>query len=367
MQIFGLILLFLYVVLIIKFRFGWNKIKKQKHTVFTPSVSVVIAMRNEEKEVERLLKNLSEQIYPIEKFNIILVNDHSTDNTLNLLIKSDLNNLKIIDLIDGEHGKKDAIKKAVSIADSEIILASDADCSFTPYWTQTMVNYFVDEKVKFVSGPVAYYKENGVFKNMQALEFISLIASGAGAIGAGNAIFCNGANMAYRRNIFLEVNSFDLDNMASGDDVFLLHSVKSKYPDAIAFVKNKHAIVTTYSMNTFRAFINQRKRWVAKSSSYKDFTTIYTSYIVLLVNLLIVSLFVMSLLDMKLIKLFLLLYFVKFFSDIILLYPSFKFFKRKDLIKWVFPFELFYSFYIVLISVLSFTNKFEWKGRMHNK
>ena len=367
MQILILIILLFYVILIFKYRFGWNKIKKSRATGFTPSVSVVIAIRNEENEIERLLKSLQSQIYPTDKLNFILVNDHSTDDTLKFLEKSELDNLKIIDLSDGEYGKKNAIKKAVSIADGNIILASDADCSFNPYWVQTMVNYFTDDKVKLVSGPVTYYKQKGIFQSLQALEFTSLIASGAGAIGSRNAIFCNGANMAYRKDIFLEVNNFESDDMASGDDVFLLHSVKSKYPDSIAFAKDDNAIVTTDSVQTFSGFINQRKRWTAKSSGYKDSSSIYASYLVLFVNLAMVFLFVMHFFDAELIKLFALFYLVKFLADIILLYPTLKFFKRKDLIKWVFPFELFYSFYIVLIVVLSFTNKFEWKGRTHNK
>ena len=121
--------------------------------------------------------------------NFVLVNDHSEDETLKFLQKSELDNLQVIDLPEGEYGKKNAIKKAVSIADGDIILASDADCSFNPYWVQTMVNYFSDERVKLVSGPVTYYKQKGIFQSLQALEFTSLIASGAGAIGSRNAIF----------------------------------------------------------------------------------------------------------------------------------------------------------------------------------
>lgn len=365
MQIFILIILLLYIIIIFKYRFGWNNIKTSRTIGFTPSVSVVIAMRNEEKEIERLLKSLQSQIYPTKKLEFILVNDYSTDDTLKFLEKSELDNLKIIDLSEGA-GKKNAIKQAVSIADGDIILASDADCSFNPYWVQTMVNYFADEKVKLVSGPVTFYKQKGIFQSLQALEFTSLIASGAGAIGSRNPIFCNGANMAYRKDVFFEVNNFESDDIASGDDVFILHSLKSKYPNSITFSKDENAIVTTDSVQTLRGFINQRKRWTSKSSKYKDFASIYTSYLVLSVNLAMVFLFVMCFLNTECILLFALFYLVKFFVDIILLYPALKFFKRKDLIKWIFPFELFYSFYIVLIVVLSFTNKFEWKGRIHN-
>ena len=90
--------------------------------------------------------------------------------------------------------------------------------------------------------------------------------------------------MAYRKDVFFEVNNFESDDITSGDDVFILHSVKSKYPNSITFSKDENAIVTTDSVQTLSSFINQRKRWTAKSSGYKDFASIYASYLVLFVN-----------------------------------------------------------------------------------
>tara|TARA_B100001758_G_scaffold247959_1_gene269207 strand:- start:31840 stop:32943 length:1104 start_codon:yes stop_codon:yes gene_type:complete len=361
------IVLLCYIILIIQYRFGWDNIKKNKSTIFTPTVSVVISIRNEENKIVQLLKSLQAQIYPKDKLEFILVNDHSTDNSLSILKGLQFDQLKIIDLPDEDFGKKNAIKKAVSVAGGEIILASDADCIFSPNWVQVMVRYFDDDSVKLVSGPVIYHKKQGFFQSIQTLEFISLISSGAGAIGIGNAIFCNGANMAYRKNVFIERNIFFEDSIASGDDVFLLHSVKSKYPNSITFAKDERAIVFTDGEQNFNGFINQRKRWASKSTRYKDIASIYASYIVLFVNLSIVSLLCMSFFNFQLMNLLLVIYLIKYITDIVLLYPALKFFKRQDLIKWIFPFELFYSFYIVLIALLSVTNKFEWKGRIHNK
>jgi len=367
MQIVILIILFLYALLIIRYTLGWYKVQAITNKDFTPKVSIVIAMRNEENEVERLLQNLQSQIYPTDKLELILVNDHSTDNTLNILNSLQLDNLQVINMPNGEFGKKNAIKKAVELASGDIILATDADCSFNPKWVQNMANYFTDENIKLVSGPVAYHKQKGIFLSLQALEFSSLIGSGAGAIGVNNAIFCNGANMAYRKEIFLEVNEFSIDTAVSGDDVFLLHSVKAKYPNSIAFAKEKSAIVMTDAVQTFSGFINQRKRWAAKSSGYKDNSSIYTSFLVLFTNLAFVFLFAMHFWNIEYFNLFILFYGVKFLIDLILLFPILKFFNRIDLVKWIFPFEIFYSFYIVLIVILSFTKSFEWKGRVHSK
>lgn len=362
-----LIILALYVLLIIRYAFGWSKLKKLSLEHSSKKVSVIIALRNEESQIDYLLKSLQSQIYPTDKLEFILVNDHSTDATLELLQQSAMENLQIVNMPDGEFGKKNAIKKAVALAEGDIILASDADCSFSPNWVRAMVSYFSNANVMLVSGPVSFNKQNGIFQSLQALEFTSLIGSGAGAIGVGNAIFCNGANMAYRKSIFLEVNDFATEKSVSGDDVFLLHSVKEKYPKSIAFAKNEDAIVTTDGMQSIKGFINQRKRWTAKSSGYTDGASIYTGLLVLFTNLVGVLLLGLFFFDTCYLDYLIYYFSVKFLVDLCILLPALSFFKRKDLIKWILPFEVFYSFYIVLIVILSFTNTFEWKGRVHKK
>ena len=367
MQIIVLFILFLYLLLILKYYVGWRKNNATGVSHFTPKVSIIIAMRNEQEQVIYLLSELKKQVYPIDKLEFVLVNDHSTDSTLEVLENAAIDNLRVVNMPDGMFGKKSAIAFAMKEASGEIILASDADCSFSPLWVHTMVAYFANKNIKLVSGPVSYHKQKGIFLGLQTLEFISLIGSGAGAIGVGNAIFCNGANMAYRKADFLELNNFENDDVVSGDDVFLLHSVKEKYKQAIAFAKDENAIVLTDVVQTAKSFINQRKRWTAKTSGYKDFSSISTSFLVLFANLSLLVLFVGSLYSVAYFQLFLLFYALKFTVDFLLLFPVLLFFKRRDLVKLIFPFELFYAIYIVLIVILSFTKSFEWKGRIHKK
>ena len=361
------LILFLYMLRIIRYAFGWNRIKRTSQEIFSPVVSIVIAIRNEESQLDFLLKSLASQIYSKDKLEVILVNDHSTDNSLDLLERANLPKLRILNMPEGKCGKKHAIRMAVSVARGDVILASDADCVFTPDWVGTMASYFLDDNIKLVSAPVSFRKQDGLFQSLQALEFSSLIGSGAGAIGIKDPIFCNGANMAYRKEIFLDLDDLKQNNIVSGDDVFLLHSVKAKYPNSIVFAKDKNAIVTTESAQNFSDFFNQRKRWVAKSTDYKDISSVYTSYLVFFTNISFILVFFMVFFDASFLQFFLLFYVVKFAVDCLLLVPVLRFLNRKDLIKWIFSFELFYSFYIILIVILSFAKKFEWKGRMHRK
>ena len=106
---------------------------------FLPKVSVIIAMRNEQEQVIHLLSALNKQVYPIDRLEFILVNDHSTDSTLEILENLAIDNLRVLNMPEGMFGKKSAIAFAMKEAKGEIILASDADCSFSPLWAHTMV------------------------------------------------------------------------------------------------------------------------------------------------------------------------------------------------------------------------------------
>ena len=361
-----LIILILYVNKILQYRFGWNNNIVTNRSAH-PNVSVVVSIRNESHNISQLINSLRSQVYPIENLEFILINDHSTDATLSILENSDLENLKVIDMPVGIFGKKNAINFAIPNAKGDIILLSDADCLFDSYWITTMVGYFRNDSVKLVSGPVVINEKKGFFQKIQSLEFISLIASGAGAIGSNDAIFCNGANMAYKKDVFLELNDYEHETSVSGDDVFLLHRVKREYPKSIVFAKHESAIVTTNSIDSLKSFLNQRIRWTSKSSEYKDTSTIYTSFLVMFTNLSLLTLFFTLLFSNNYIFYFTFFYLIKFLTDYLFLSPALDFFKRHDLKKWIFVFELFYSFYVILIIILSFNRKFEWKGRIHNK
>ena len=144
MEIIALFILFLYLLLILSYWIGWAKNKATGVSHLTPKVSIIIAMRNEQDRVIHLLSELKKQVYPIDKLEFILVNDHSIDSTLELLKNSVIDNLRVVNMPKGIFGKKSAIAIAVKEAKGEVILASDADCSFSPLWVDTMVAYFAN-------------------------------------------------------------------------------------------------------------------------------------------------------------------------------------------------------------------------------
>ena len=126
----------LYAIKILRYRIGWDKISQLEVNVFTPKLSVIIALRNEESQVLRLITELKKQLYPTDKYQVIIINDHSEDSTLALLNKEVKcwRNLKLLCMNEGEYGKKKAILKGIKSASGEIIISTDADCSFNANW-----------------------------------------------------------------------------------------------------------------------------------------------------------------------------------------------------------------------------------------
>ena len=370
-MIFIQLLFFFYVGMIISFYYGWKKIEPFNLEVGSKNltVSIVVAVRNEEENINSLVKNLKSQDYNASLFDIIIIDDHSIDNTLEILKneKIECSNLKISSLEKGVIGKKQAILKGVKLSSSDIILTTDADCKFSNSWISNMVNKFSNIDVNLISGPVAYHLEDTIFAKMQSLEFLSLVGSGAACVGLNKPIFCNAANMAYRRNIFLEVNDYKNNNVFSGDDVFLLHKIKNKYNGSTLFLKSFESIVYTSPLSNVKDFINQRIRWASKSNSYNDFDSIIVAILVFLVNFSLVMLLLLSPFSFFYFKYFILFFLLKLFCDYIFLKPILGFFKKNDLINLIFPLQIIYPFYITLITVLSNLFSFNWKGRIQKK
>jgi cellulose synthase/poly-beta-1,6-N-acetylglucosamine synthase-like glycosyltransferase len=347
------ILLLLYLLQIKSYSKGWSSLPFVAPTKEL-ELSVLVAFRNEEKHLPLLLSDLENQNYPLYKVQFIFIDDSSEDKSFEIIKTSSLK----IDLISSEgNGKKAAIERGVAKAKYDIILTTDADCRLTENWISSMVSPFNEKDIQLVSGPVAYHGLDNDFKKIQALEFMSLIGSSAGAIGIQKAFMCNGANMAFRTSIFSNTEK----EIASGDDVFLLHHVKENKGN-ISFVKNQQAIVLTEPKPTLHGFLNQRKRWASKTSAYKDASAQWVSLLIFLVNLSFIALFIKE-------QLFVLtvFYLIKSVVDFIFLRKLCRFFEY-DIPFYVFCIlEIIYPFYIVWVAISSQIGHYSWKGRRYKK
>lgn len=361
LQIFlNIVLIFtaLYLICIAAFTFGLFNLKERFHSINKNNlikVSVLIAARNEEKNIEKLLESLKKQSFPKELFEVIIVNDHSTDNT-DEIINDFINKNKELDvkLLKAEKkGKKHAISQALHTAINELVIVTDADCVLNDLWIESIVGFYQEEKCKMILAPVLLSPAENLFEKMQVLEHLSLIGSTAGSASIGFPVMCNGANMAYERKAALEVEKFRKDfDIPSGDDMFLLEQfVKSYGHNNVKFLLSKSAVVKTKTCKTIKDFFRQRRRWVSKTKSYTSWKVIVTALIVLFFNLSIISLLVSAFFVPALWSIYILLTLLKFFIDFPLLKNITNFMNQGSLLKWVLPLEIIYPFYAVFTAL----------------
>lgn len=358
-----------YVLIVLYLRKGWSKLPYfTSQSQPSKKVSILIAARNEEENIGRTIECILQQDYPQDLLELIVVDDHSTDRTAEIVRSYAGQGVKLLQLRVGDKlnsYKKYAITKAIDAASGEIIVTTDADCRMGPKWVKTVMQYFEEHDSYLVSSPVIYSEEKSFFEELQTLEFLYLIGLGAAGIGNGNPTTCNGANLAYRRDVFFEMGGFKgIDNLASGDDELFLHKVAEKYAHKIGFCKSRDAVVFTDAKPDLASFISQRKRWASKSTKYKDKKVVALGVAIWLFNLaLIGSLVTFFVLLSQLNWLLLTSFVLKIVVELCFMIPVLRFAQRTELLKYLPFLSVIHTFYLVYIGVAGNTGKYNWKGR----
>ncbi|MGK2862118.1 MAG: glycosyltransferase, partial [Chitinophagaceae bacterium] len=199
-------------------------------------ISVIIPARNEEENIGILLKALQEQTYPTNHFEIIVINDHSTDKTQEIV--SQFPGVKLLDLKEDAINsyKKKAIEIGIAAASGELIVTTDADCVPAPTWLQTIANFKLKTKAGFIVAPVVFDYNSSLVQTFQAVDFMILQGITAAAVYQGMHSMCNGANLAYEKKLIYDVHGcHGIDDIASGDDMLLMHKIAKKYPGRIQY------------------------------------------------------------------------------------------------------------------------------------
>jgi cellulose synthase/poly-beta-1,6-N-acetylglucosamine synthase-like glycosyltransferase len=358
----------IYIVIIGSFLYGWERLKKyagpeRKGNV---SISVIIPMRNEGTTLNKLLGALCQQNYPKGLFEIIVIDDHSTDCSLEEAMRWQSNNIIILSLPENVSGKKAAVRYGIDASKGELVVSTDADCYMKNNWLRCLVSYFEENKPVMMLGPImaATSAESGLFARVQALELFSLLGSTAGAAAIGQPIMCNGANLAFARSVYPEIKYlYDNEKVHSGDDIFALLALKKKYPGRICFIKSMDAVIYTSLPQNLGTFFRQRKRWVAKAKFYKDPAIIIAAVAVFVVNfLLFISLFMGIV--MGNFSYFLTLLMMKTAIDFPLLLRVTAFFGQKRLIWWFLLVQSFYFLYVCFTVFAAFISPIKWKDRL---
>lgn len=360
-----------YALVVGNYRKSWLRLPAwdlPAESAFSTPISVIVPARNEAPNLVACLSAIANQSCPAQLYEVIVVDDGSTDGTFQLArdFAQKHPHFKVLQL-DGESGsKKKAIERGIGEASGELIVCTDADCLVPVQWLQRLAAFYEEKKAKFIAAPVNFQGAENSFQRFQSLDLLGMMGVTGAGFQSGSGLLCNGANLAYPKSVFQAVGGFSgIDNLASGDDMLLLHKVAKLHPDGVFFLKNKAATVMAKAQPSLSAFISQRLRWASKSRAYDDFGVIYRLSVAFVFCWLILINTVLSIWwawPTALLAAVLLT--VKSWADYRFLSTMADYFDQKDLLKSYWRSQLMHTAYIIGIGTLAnLVKRYEWKGR----
>ena len=365
MVLFPIIFFACYFIILCLFIVGWNRAVRNDLSLETEKtklfISVVIPVRNEGHTIKCLLTDLEKQDHA--DFEVIVVDDHSEDNTTDLVGDVIIKDPRFRIIHSAGEGKKTALTLGIQAAKGAVIITTDADCRVSVQWISALSRFFREEDVKMVFGCVRM-KGNSMFSSAQSLEFASLIGSGMAMASWKYPVMCNGANLAFRKSVFEEVGGYKGNlHIPSGDDEFLMRKILAVYPNGIKPVLNTQSVVTTLPNNTLKEFFQQRIRWAGKWTANNSRLSRTLASFVFCFHLTTILLPLLVTLGGIDIQTFIILILTKASLEFLFLKRVTKFLSlRWDWVAFVLL-QIIYPLYVVFIGVLSNFNPFEWKGR----
>ena len=368
-----IILALIYAALIFWLTAGLLKRSKVSDSEYRPRVSVIVAARNEELNLELCLLSLSNQNYPEDLYDVYIIDDRSEDETRKIgsrFADQQPNfNLIVVDEVDLDISpKKNAIQKGIDASDGEIIMTTDADCSPPEGWISGIVSHYNDENIGMVVGYAPLYKTNkGLKESLLKLDALSIAAVASGSIGIGYPVTCTGRNFSYRRSVYESIDGYEgLWHLMSGDDDLLLHKA-NKYGIKVSYSFLPSTFVESKTYDELSEISNQRRRHASKTPHYYSLTGMTGLKIALplvyLLNLFIVSGLLGIGVSPPTLAVSLLL---KSIAEFSLLYTFSSLSGDRNVLKY-FPLALLiHPFYVVIYGAWGTLGKFTWKGQTSN-
>lgn len=234
-------------------------------------VSVVVAVRNEEKNLPSLLTSLVNQTYPRDLYEIIIANDSSQDTSADIIreFQQKWPQIILVDVVNRHQvrsPKKNALAQAIAISSGDVILTTDADCLVSQYWVEAMSALFYEETAMvagFSRTRLADWQQAPLVQKFEHFDFLSIFLAAAGAVASRKYFSCSGQNLAYTRQAFQLVGGFSrIGHLVSGDDVNLMQLFR-RAGLRIVYNFSRHSFVTTRPTGSWQQLLNQRIRWAS--------------------------------------------------------------------------------------------------------
>lgn len=264
------------------FKIKWSRSDNEKaQNTFT----IIVPFRNEKENIPILLDSISKLNYPKDLFEVILVDDFSSEKLQ--IADFDFQISILENQRKSNSPKKDAINTAIEKANYQWIITTDADCEVPEKWLSVLNNFIrKNQKAKMVCGMVLPKNNNNFLSRFQLLDFMSLQSATIGTFGIGKPFMCNGANFSYKKSFFADLQGFSgNDNIASGDDVFLLQKAIKNYSEHVFYLRSNDFLVLTNPVVSWEGVFIQRVRWASKTKAYKTVFPQLLAVIIMLGNI----------------------------------------------------------------------------------
>ena len=250
-----------------KFTFHTHQQQKQKNI----AISVLVCAKNEAENLKKFIPLILEQNYPV--FEVILINDDSNDDTLDVMKSFQLSNenIKIVDVKPIETfwgNKKYALTLGIKASSNNFLLFTDADCKpLSNNWIKEMSSHFTNKKT-IVLGYGAYKKTKGLLNKLIRFETLLTAIQYFSYTKIGMPYMAVGRNLAYRKETFFEVKGFmNHMNIRSGDDDLFVNQVANASNTAICITKD--SFTESIPENSLSEWFKQKKRHVSTAKFYK--------------------------------------------------------------------------------------------------
>ena len=335
-------------------------------------LSVLIPARDEVDSIGKCLDSLLKQDYPADQFEVLVIDDHSTDGTPELVRTFPADKVSLCALANTlpvsstrVAYKKEALTLGVQESKGALIVCTDADCILDPQWLRLMAYAYESNGWKCITGPVVIHDAHNLLERFQRLDLSGMMLLTGAGIQAGYTYLANGAAFAFSREAFQQVGGYEgLTHLASGDDVLLMHKIKTQYPGQIGFLKTPLA-VRTRAQETWSSFFSQRLRWGTKSKGYTDWKITASLALVFFYcwSLLLVFLLVPLAPHIALAALGILLS-IKAASDYQMLYSATRYFGQNTLLRVFWPAQILHILYISMVGLAAnLFQTYTWKKR----
>lgn len=374
--IYSVVLIVAYAALMTHYRRAWQALpfwNLPSNFQAQTKVSVLIPARNEAANIEACLQSVLAQNYPSSLFEVIVLDDHSTDQTPEIVQSFAANNVHLITLAEHlttdetQSFKKKALDIGVQKASGQLIVTTDADCVVQKNWLQLLVSFYEQKGYRFIAAPVNFHQEKNALERFQSLDFLGMMGISGAGVQSSWMRMCNGANLAYEKSLFQEVNGFEgINDLASGDDMLLMQKVAQRDPSAVGYLKNPSVTTFTIAKPTLSSFIQQRLRWATKSSSYPErWMTVALAAVFLFCTNIFLSMLLAIFWQQTLLLVTLFSIVSKAIMDYLLLKDMAIFFHRRDLLYSFWTSFVLHTVYIVGIGLAANLKKdYQWKGRI---